>query len=78
MNSPATQLTFTVDGQTIVVNEKHQTAASILHLAGLDPAGYDLAELRGQGDPHTFHDDQQIIVKDGDAFVSIRQNATVA
>lgn len=71
---------FTVDGRTVTSPEEKITAAAILRLAGLDPAGYDLAKVRGgQADPKRFRDDEQVhIIKDSDAFVSIRQRAEVA
>lgn len=70
---------FTVDGRTVTSTEKDVTAADVLRLAGLDPAGYDLAEVRrGQADPKPYRDDQRVTVKDGDTFVSIRQRADVA
>ena len=72
------QITFTIDGQPFTVVEKHQTAAALLVMTGLPPQGYDLAEVRGHGDVYTFNDDQQVVVKLGDEFVSVRQSAQVA
>jgi hypothetical protein len=70
-------ISFTVDGQTLSVADKHQTAGKLLELAGLDPAQFDLAKTRGhEGQP--YRDDQQVVVKQGDAFVSVRQSAQVA
>lgn len=69
-------LTFSVDNVDLTVSEKHQTAASILALAGLDPTMYDLAKLHVDG--AAFKDDQQVIVQDGDAFVTVRASAPVA
>lgn len=75
----AQSVQFTVDGRTVTNPEKKITAAAMLRLAGLDPAGYDLAEVRGgQAGHKRFRDDEQVHVKDGDAFVSIRQRAEVA
>ncbi len=72
-------ISFTVDGTPFTVDDKHQTAAAILRLAGLDPSLFDLARARvTQDDPHPFRDDQQVIVKSGEAFVSVRQSAQVA
>lgn len=70
------KITFTVDGQELAVSDKHQTAASILALAGLDPAMYDLAKRHGDGDP--FRDDQPVIVQEGDAYLTVRVSASVA
>lgn len=73
------QIQFTLDGRTLVTTEKKLTAAELLRLGGLDPAGYDLAEVRrGQAEPKRFGDDEEVHIKVGDAFVSIRQRAEVA
>ncbi|MDQ4500745.1 hypothetical protein [Sinomonas sp. ASV322] len=69
-------ITFTVDNVQLTVTDKHQTARSILTLAGLDPAMYDLAKLHGEGD--SYKDDQQVIVLQGDAYVTVRTSAPVA
>lgn len=74
--NPPQAITFTVDNVEFTVNEQHQTASSILTLAGLDPTMYDLAKLHGNGDP--FKDDQQVVVHDGDAYVTVRTSAQVA
>ncbi|MDN4175833.1 MULTISPECIES: hypothetical protein [Nocardioides] len=73
---PPQTITFTVDNVEFTVSEKHQTAGAILTLAGLDPAMYDLAKLHGDGE--AFKDDQQVIVQDGDDFVTVRASAPVA
>ena len=73
---PPQTITFTVDNVEFTLSEKHQTASSILTLAGLDPAMYDLAKLQGNGDP--FKDDQQVVVHEGDAYVTVRTSAPVA
>lgn len=73
---PPKTITFTVDNVEFTVSEKHQTAGAILSLAGLDPAMYDLAKLHGDGE--AFKDDQQVIVQDDDAFVTVRASAPVA
>jgi hypothetical protein len=73
---PPQTITLTVDNVEFTVSDKHQTAGAILTLAGLDPAMYDLARLHGDGDP--YKDDQQVIVQDGDAYVTVRTSAPVA
>ena len=73
---PPQTTTFTVDNVEFTVSEKHQTAGAILTLAGLDPAMYDRAKLPGAGE--AFKDDQQVVVHDGDAFVTVRASAPVA
>lgn len=76
---PDTQTaTVTVDGRN-VVSPRHTTAGALLRLAGLDPAGYDLALVRpGGAAPKRFRDDEPVELHDGDAFVSVRQVAPVA
>ena len=39
---------FTVDGRAFATTARRQRAADVLRLAGLDPALYDLGELRGR------------------------------
>lgn len=73
---PPHAITFTVDNIEFTVIEKHQSASSIRTLAGLDPAMYDLAKLHGNGEP--FKDDQQVVVRGGDAYVTVRTSAQVA
>ena len=72
-------ISFTVDGQTFQVDEAKQLVADILGLAGLDPSGYNLGEIRGgRPEPKLLRDDDRITVQDGDEFVSIREDAPVA
>lgn len=73
---PESTITFTVDNVEFIVTDKHQTAGAILRLAGLDPAMYDLARLHGNADP--LADDQQVVVHNGDAYVTVRTSAPVA
>lgn len=71
--------TFTVDGRPFTTDVVKQQAEAILRLAGLDPAGYDLAEVRpGGAQPKKYADADEVHIKDGDAFVTIRQSAEVA
>ncbi len=71
-------VTFSIDGRTFRVDDPHQTAADLLQLAGLDPALYDLARMRGgNAEPKRFEDDQPVQIHDSDEFVSIRQRAEV-
>lgn len=69
---------FTIDGRPYTTQDDRQPAADLLRLAGLDPAGYDLAEVRPGGKPHEFRDDQTVHIRDGAKFVSVRQRAEVA
>jgi hypothetical protein len=70
---------ITIDGRPYEVEQgRHETAGDLLRLAGLDPNGYDLAEVLGHGDVRTFEDDQLVDVRPHEKFVSIRQTAPVA
>lgn len=73
---PTEAINFTVDNVALKVSDKHQTASAILTFAGLDPAMYELAKL--QGDGGSYKGDQQVIVHEGDAFVTVRTSAEVA
>jgi len=70
---------FTIDGRPERTTVRRQTAADLLRLVGLDPARYDLGQLRGHDHkPVRFRDDQIVDIHQGDRFVSIRCHADVA
>lgn len=70
---------ITIDGRRYVVEQgSHLTAADLLKLAGLDPSGYELAEVIGHGEVRTFQNDEVVDVRPGEEFVSVRQVAPVA
>lgn len=70
---------FTIDGRPFTTTDPKQTASALLRLAGLDPACYDLAEIRhGNADPKRYKDEAPVHIEDGDKFVTIRQRAEVA
>ena len=74
------RIPFTIDGQAFTTDDVSQCASALLRLAGLDPAIFDLGELKGKERPQTkrFDDDEIVsIVKDA-RFISIRQSAPVA
>lgn len=78
-NQRTRSIRFLLDGRELTTDDSKQPAAALLRLGGLDPAGYDLAEIRhGQAQPKRYTDDEQVHVKNGDEFVSIRQRAEVA
>lgn len=72
------ELTITIDGQPFTTRDDDQEAASLLRLAGVDPAQYDLAEIKRNGETKVYRDEKVINLKDGDAFVTVRQSAQVA
>ena len=69
---------FTIDGKPYTATEDDQQAAGLLRLAGLDPGFYDLAKVRLGGNPEVFDDTAVVELENGDQFVSVRENATVA
>jgi hypothetical protein len=70
---------FTIDGRPFTTEDRHQAAAALLQMAGLDAEGYDLGELRpGSAEPKRYRDEQPVNIQDGDKFVSIRERAEVA
>jgi hypothetical protein len=71
------ELTIHIDGRRFSINDDRQTAAELLHLAGLDPARYDLGEIE-HGKTTRYEDDRPITLHEGEKFVSIRQEAPVA
>jgi hypothetical protein len=83
MNDKPTELrpnvTFSIDGRDYETRDRRQPAASLLRLAGVDPALYDLGELRGhRPEPARYADDELVEIHQGARFVTIRQNADVA
>ena len=72
------KITITIDGQSFTTRDDDQEAASLLRLAGVDPAQYDIARIKYNGEPKVYRDEKVIDLKDGDAFVTVRQSAQVA
>jgi hypothetical protein len=73
------EVPITIDGRRYQVEQgPHLTAADLLRLAGLDPQGYDLAEVLGHGEVRTYRDDEVVDVRADERFVSVRQVAPVA
>lgn len=66
---------FTIDGEPFHTYDEDQTAADLLRLASMDPAGYDLARV---GAPASFPDDEIVIIVDGDEFVTAKHVGGVA
>jgi len=66
---------FTIDGEPFRTYDNDQTAAALLRLAGVDPAGYDLARI---GDAQPFANDDIIIIRSGDEFVTVKRVGGVA
>jgi hypothetical protein len=72
-------VTITIDGRRFEVEQgRHLTAADLLRLAGLDPVGYELAEVLGHGEVRDFRNDEVVDVRPDEKFVAVRQVAPVA
>jgi hypothetical protein len=69
---------ITIDGRPFIIEDRHYTAVELLALAGLPAAGYDLTRVRKHGEVETFRDEEKVNVKDGDVFVSVNRQGTVA
>lgn len=72
------KLHFTIDGESHSSYDDDQAAAALLRLAGVDPAGYDLARILPAGGTETFRDEQIVKIKDGDEFVTAKHVGGVA
>lgn len=70
-------VTFTIDGVEFTSDDRRQTAAELLTLAGLNPADHDLARVVGQGNvDKQFEDDEDIQITPGASYVSIFDGPT--
>ncbi|MGK2877840.1 MAG: multiubiquitin domain-containing protein [Solirubrobacterales bacterium] len=69
---------ITIDGVKFTLNENETTASELIRLAGLDPNRYDLAEVGPKGTSHRLADAEVVHLKNGEAFVTVRQSAPVA
>lgn len=69
---------FTIDGQTHTSYDDDQTAAALMRLAGVDPAGYDLARVLPNGTTEPFSDQQIVKIKNHDEFVTAKHVGGVA
>lgn len=72
------EIQITIDGQLFTIEDRHYTAAELLALAGLPAAGYDLTRVGKHGRVETFREQEKVNVKDGDVFVSVNRQGTVA
>lgn len=70
---------FTIDGRPYTTTDSKQSARDLLRLGGLDPAYFDLAELKGQRpEPVRYSDDTIVQIHNKSRFVAIRHRADVA
>jgi hypothetical protein len=72
------KLHFTIDGEPHTSYDNDQTAAALLRLARVDPAGYDLARILPAGGTEAFRDEQIVKIENGDEFVTAKHVGGVA
>lgn len=72
------KMTITIDSKKYTVRDDDWEARALLLLAGLDPAEYDLAQIKRNGTLKRFKDRQIVKVEDGDEFESVKQDGPVA
>jgi len=68
---------ITIDGGSYTTRDDDQEAASLLRLAGRDPQRYNLARLVPGGDPKVVKDGKVIDLKDGDAFLAVKERISL-
>ena len=71
------KLVITIDGVRYTTRDNDQEVASLLRLAGVDPAQYDLAKIKKNGETKVYRDAKVLDLEDGDTFVTVRQSAPV-
>lgn len=70
-------VTFTIDGVEYSTDDRRQTAAQLLSLAGVDPADHDLARVLGQGQvERRFADDDEVQITPAARFITIFTGST--
>lgn len=70
-------MTFTIDGVEYTVQDRRQSARTLLALAGLDAGDYDLARVTGKGQiDHRFEDNDEVQLVPGGRYVSMFTGAT--
>lgn len=72
------QIRFTIDGQPFTTTAANQAPSELLALVGFSASAYDLAQVKNKGVVHTFKDNQNVHIKDGDEFLTVRREAPVA
>lgn len=77
-NKKGQEMTITIDSTPYTVRDDDWEARALLLLAGLDPAEYDLAQIKRNGTLKRFKDRQIVKVENGDEFESVKQEGPVA
>jgi hypothetical protein len=67
----------TVDGETVTTDRHELTAGDVLALAGKDPAGYYLVELKGPRERKEYKDPAESVhLHPGSTFVTVSTGPT--
>lgn len=69
---------FLIDGEPFETYDNVQTAAALLRLAKVDPAGYDLARVLPDGKTQKFSGEELVTLHEGDDFVTAKRAGGVA
>lgn len=72
------KINITIDSKPYSVRDDDWEAGALLRLAELDPAEYDLAQIKKNGQLKRFKDGHVVKVEDGDEFESVKQDGPVA
>lgn len=69
-------VTFTIDGEEFSTDDRRQTAADLLTLAGVDPEDHDLAQVVGQGERREFDNTEEIQLRPDAKFITVFNGPT--
>lgn len=73
---PPHEIKFEIDGKTYTTTNREQPAKDLITLAGLDPAQYDLAQVKGDHEK-PYADTDLVKIDPNDKFVTVRVSAPV-
>lgn len=65
------KLKITIDSESYTTRDDDQEGAALVRLAGLDPASYDIAKVKANGELHVYRDGEVIDLADGEKFVTV-------
>lgn len=71
-------LHYTIDGVAFKTHDDDQEAGDLLRRAGVDPREFDLARKGPNGAPQTFKDGEVVKIHEGDKFVTVKHDGSVA
>lgn len=69
-------VTFTIDGVEYTTDDRRQTAADLLALAGVDRADHDLHQIVGNGQAKGFGDEEEIQITPGARYITVFTGTT--